>query len=52
MYYVINSKQVVNFLGDSGLYGYYYDVKDWLLNKFMEFFFYLENDCVVIFDNN
>lgn len=31
MYNIINSKQVVNFLGDSGFYGYYDVVRFWLL---------------------
>lgn len=47
-----NSKQAVNLFGDSGTYGHYHALKDWLSNQFMEPLPYPENDCVAIFDNN
>lgn len=52
MYNATNSKQAVNLLGDSGPYGHYHAVKDWLSNQSMEPLPYPENDCVAIFDNN
>lgn len=52
MYNATNSKQAVNLLGDSGPYGHYHAVKDWLSNQSMEPLPYPENDCVAKFDNN
>lgn len=52
MYNATNSKQAVNLLGDSGPYGHYHAVKDWLSNQSMEPLPYPENDCIAIFDNN
>lgn len=47
-----NSKQAVNLSGDSGTYGHYHALKDWMSNQSMEPLPYPENDCVAIFDNN
>lgn len=52
MYNATNSKQAVNLLGDSGPYGHYHAVKDWLSNQSMKPLPYPDNDCVAIFDNN
>ncbi|XP_062569670.1 uncharacterized protein LOC134231718 [Saccostrea cucullata] len=52
LYNITNSKKAVNLLGDSGPYGCYDTVKEWLCNQSMDPLPFPQNDCVVIFDNN